>query len=145
MPSHEEFYQGTYTNNITEHGVYKNCRLWSSDRTGRIEFTKNERTTITLSSHRHRPAHFTNLKPHYNIKACIVSENGDYLATCGHHNDWLIWRLSDQKMVGKFSSKDFYPPRTSGSFIFLGALACISLIARETAETREVFEIILND
>lgn len=144
MPTHDEFYQGTYGNNITDHGVYKNCRLWSSDLTCRIEFTINERT-ITLSSHRHRPAHFTDLKPHYSIKACIVSENGDYLATCGQHNDWLVWRLSDQKMIEGFTSKDFYPPRTIGSFIFLGALACISLTARETGETIQVFEKILKD
>lgn len=145
MPSDKEHYEGSYAPNITDHAVFKHCRLWYHTRRGRMEFFKDGTSFVTLKD-KHRAAHSTSDGPHHIVKAFLVSELGDYVATCGYTNDWLVWKTSDGALVARLKGREeFYPPRTRATFIIFGAFARLRLMRQGEVQPFETLEHILDD
>lgn len=144
MPSDKEFYEGSYSINITAKHRFQGQRLWCHKRTGRLDYQQNDTETIVLKD-RHRPASSPSERTEYAVKAFATEETNRVLATCGAKNDWIMWHLPQGTVIAKFTLGDIYAPRDRARITLYGAFAELQFIHPDAPEPYARKECFINE
>jgi hypothetical protein len=115
-----------YARQLNAGGGYRSARLEYDIRLGQLFFRKHADAPVVQLSGKHALA-TSSPRPYHHLKGFLLADGGDYVATCGYHNDWLFWNAGTGLLVGRTESEDFYAPASYATLAVLGRTATLRL------------------